>query len=492
MTPSRLTRISTGIPGLDEILHGGLIPERNYLVRGDPGTGKTILGMNYLSIGDDAGESVLFVNLEETETAIRNNAKTLGIDLSSVPFLDLSPDSTVFSDEQSYDIFTPSEVGQQSLTKTMTERIESDDPDRVFIDSITRLRHLTSNGYHFRRQVISLMRYLKQQGATVLFTSQNTQESSDDDLQYLADGTIELERSSLGRTIDVPKFRGSAIRRGDHVMQIGQGGITVYPELSPDECGDEFVAEPIPFGVPEMDQLLHGGLERGTISILSGPSGVGKTTTGTQLMKEAAGRGERSVIYMFEETRETFQKRNRSVGIPVESMERESSLAIEEVEPLSLSALEFAHKVRRDVEENDTDIVMIDGIDGYQLSIRGGTDDLTERLHTLCRSLKEMGVTVLLVDQTTDVVGEFSATGADISYLADNIVFLQHLEMLGEMRKAIGVLKKRTSDFERTLREFEITEHGIKVGEPLTGLRGVLSGSPRLVNESEQVPPYEQ
>ncbi|WP_049972889.1 ATPase domain-containing protein [Haladaptatus cibarius] len=491
MTRNRLLRISTGVSGLDEILHGGLIPERNYLVRGDPGTGKSILGMNYLAAGAEAGESVLFANLEESEDTIRKNAETLGIDLSAVEFLDLSPDSNVFTDQQSYDIFTPTEVEQEPLARTITEQVESIDPDRVFIDPITRLRHLTSSQYQFRRQVISLMHFLKEQGATVLFTSQNTQQSSDNDLQYLSDGSIELERTFANRTITVPKFRGSAIRRGNHTMCIEEGGIIVYPELSHDDRGREFVADPISSGLPQVDELLHGGFERGTISILSGPSGVGKTTLGTQFMKEAAGRGERSVIYLFEETEKTFRRRCHSIGIQVESMAREASLAIEAVEPLRLSALEFARKVRREVEENDTDIVMIDGIDGYRLSLRGESSDLTRRLHSLCRSLKDMGVTVILVDQTSTVAGEFSATDAGVSYLADNIVFLQYVETLGRMRKAIGVLKKRTSDFERTLREFHITEQGIRVGEPITGLHGVLNGSLQLADNPEQIPSHD-
>ncbi|WP_303645369.1 ATPase domain-containing protein, partial [Haladaptatus sp. W1] len=137
--------------------------------------------------------------------------------------------------------------------------------------------------------------------------------------------------------------------------------------------------------------------------------------------------------------------------------------------------------------ENDTSIVMIDGIDGYKLSLRDDDDRvLVRKLHTLCRYLKNMGITVILVDEIDTVTGEFQATEAGISYLADNIVFLRHLEVSGEMRKAIGVLKKRTSDFERMLREFQITEHGLKVGEPLTELSGVLSGSPELARERSE------
>ena len=486
MTLSPPKRISTGVDGLDEILHGGIIPGRSYLVRGDPGTGKTILGMNYLTANPD--DTVMFVNLEESEQDIRENAATLGIDLGAVNFLDLSPDSDVFVDDQSYDIFSPSEVEQEPLTQAITDRVEAIEPDRVFIDPLTKLRHLTSGEYQFRKQVIAFMRYLKEQGATIFLTSENTENSPDDDLQYMTDGTIELRRSERGRTISVPKFRGSSIREGRHSMRIEEGGLSVYPELTTNEHDSEYVAEPIPSGVIEIDKLLHGGLERGTVSVLSGPTGVGKTTAGTQFMKEAASRGERSIIYMFEESTETFMRRNQAIDIPVGEMMEEGTLSVEEVEPLDHSAMEFARKVRREVEENDISIVMIDGLQGYKLSVSSEDEQmLVRKLHTLSRYLKNMGVSVILVDEIDTVTGEFRATEAGISYLADNLVFLRHLEISGEMRKAIGVLKKRTSDFERTLREFRITEHGLEVGEPLTGLRGVLSGAPEWIEDAPRL-----
>ncbi|WP_435157307.1 ATPase domain-containing protein [Haladaptatus sp. DFWS20] len=487
MNISQLTKISTGTTGLDEILQGGFIAKRSYLLRGDPGTGKTILGMKYLTAGVEAGETVLFVNLEESADDIRDNAATLDIDLSDVHFLDLSPDSDVFVDEQSYDIFSPSEVEQEPLTTAITDRVEAIEPDRVFIDPLTKLRHLTSDEYQFRKQVIAFMHYLKEQSATVLFTSQHSDESSDDDLQYMTDGTIQLEHSTHGRTIRVPKFRGSSVNEGDHAMRIEQGGLSVFPEIAPTEHSRTFEIESVSSGVPEVDELLHGGLERGTISILSGPTGVGKTTVGTQFMKEAAGRGERSVMYMFEETLETFRERSQNINIPVKRMQEQGALEVEEMKPLDCSATEFAYRVRKEVEENDTSIVMIDGIDGYKLSLRDDDDRvLVRKLHSLCRYLKNMGVTVVLVDEIDTITGEFQATEAGISYLADNIVFLRHLEVTGEMRKAIGVLKKRTSDFERTLREFKITEHGLKVGEPLTELNSVLSGSPEVARPTSE------
>jgi circadian clock protein KaiC len=222
------------------------------------------------------------------------------------------------------------------------------------------------------------------------------------------------------------------------------------------------------------------------VTIISGPTGVGKTTTGAQFMKEAAGRGERSAIYMFEETERTFLTRCSSVNIPVEEMRDRGTLSIEEIEALELSPQEFAHKVRTDVEAKGTQLVMIDGINGYDLSIRGDDSELRRKLHSLCRYLKSVGVTVILIDEVSSVTGEFEVTEGGISYLADNIVFLRHIEMKGELRKVIGVLKKRTSDFERTLRKFQITEHGIAIGEPLTNLRGILQGTPEWMDDESE------
>ncbi|MCX7681391.1 MAG: AAA family ATPase, partial [Anaerolineae bacterium] len=226
---------------------------------------------------------------------------------------------------------------------------------------------------------------------------------------------------------------------------------------------------------------LHGGLERGTTTLISGASGLGKTTLGLQFMKEAAGRGERSVVYLFEESVETLLARCRSVNIPAEVMMERGTLHLTRIEPLQYTPDEFARLVRYEVEEQGVRIVMIDSVAGYSLSIRG--EDLTAHLHALCKYLTNMGVTVLLTVEVEQIVGDFSATGWGISYLADNIIFMRYLEINGELRKAIGVLKKRLSDFEKTLREIEITRYGIKVGKPLTDLRGILTGTPEFVRE---------
>lgn len=486
MTPGvEPTRISTGVDGLDSILHGGLITGRNYLVRGPPGTGKTILGTHFLKEGVERDETALFINLEESESDVRQNAASLGIDLSGVDFLDLSPTANVFVDDQSYDIFASSDVEKEPFTDSVTDAISDLEPDRVFVDPITQLRFLTADTHQFRKQAIGFMEYLTSQGATVLFTSQNTSDTPDDDLQFLSDGTIELDTAKMGPTIAVPKFRGSDTESGTHAISITDAGVVVYPELKPLEHSRTFTSESIPSGVTEIDDLLNGGLERGTVSVISGPTGVGKTTLGTQFIKSAAERGEQSVLYLFEESYSTFRERNESIGVPITEMKEGGSLHIREMEPLDLSPQEFAHHVRTEVEEHGTKIVMIDGINGFQLSVQGGKEALIKKLHALGRYLKNMGVTVIFVDEHQHVTGEFSATNSGVSYLADNIVFLQHVELDGRLEKVIGVLKKRTTQFERTLRKFEITDEGLVVGSPMTNHRGILSGTPESTESTQ-------
>lgn len=477
-------RLSVGITGLDEVIGGGLIPQRSYLVRGGPGTGKTTLGWHFLAAGVDRGEKPLFITLGEPEAQLRANAENLGFDIDKMAFLDLSPTSEFFTEVQTYDIFSASEVEREPTTQKIIERVQAVKPQRVFLDAITQFRYLATDEFQFRKQVLSFLRFLVEGGATVVFTSEGTLNAPDDDLQFISDGVIHLELLPEGRTLSVTKLRGSNFRDGRHSIRLTETGMEVFPRLLPDSYQQDFIAEPISSGIPEMDELLHGGLERGTVSVISGPSGVGKTTVGIQFMKEAAGRGERSVVYVFEESMATLLRRCQSVNIPVQQMMEQKSLSVIPVEPLLYSPDEFANMVRTEVEEHKTRIVMIDSISGYQVSMRG--QNLVSNLQALCKYLKNMGVTVILINEIETITGDFRMTEIGISYLADNIVFIRYLERQlqarSEIRKAIGVIKKRVSNFEKSLRELDITRYGIKVSKPIRGLRGGLSAMPIWVD----------
>jgi len=477
-------RLSTGIQGLDEVLLGGLLPRRAYLVRGGPGTGKTILGLHYLMAGAAAGERCLFVSLGEDEEHIRKNAASLGFELEGVDFVDLTPTSEFFTEVQTYDIFSPAEVERQPVTQHIIEEVTRVRPQRVFADAMTQFRYLAPDPFQFRRQVLSFLRFLIEREVTVVYTSEVSESAPDDDLQFIADGVINLGYQAGARNLSISKYRGSDYRGGSHALTIGPAGMQVFPRLVPEAHRREFPAEVIASGVPELDEMLHGGLPRGTITLISGPTGVGKTTVALQFMKEAAGRGERSVAYLFDEGSGTLVKRSEGINIPIASMVEQGTLSVTAVEALQYTPEEFAAMVREEVEQRGARIVMLDSISGYSLSLRG--EELVMHLHALGRYLKNMGVTVLLVSEVANITGDFRVSEVGISYLADNVVFLRYFEMAGMVHKAIGVLKKRTSDFEKSLRELEITRFGLKVGRPLTELHGVLLGTPEVVGEARE------
>lgn len=478
-------RLTSGIPGLDDVLARGYLQGRSYMVRGEPGVGKTLLGLHFLSAGVAAGEDTLFVNLGEPEADLKENAATFGFPLSDITFLDLTPSAEFLTEDKSYDIFPAAEVEERTLTDQIVEAVREIEPERVFVDPLTQLRYLTTDDYQFRKQVLSFLQFLKDQDSTVLFTSQDTPNTPDDDLQFMSDGIVTLAYEDDRRTLTVSKFRGSDFDGGTHSVRITDDGMSVFPTLRPQSHSMAFSQETISAGVPELDTLLNGGIERGTISIITGPSGVGKTTTGSLFMKEAAQRGERSVIFLLEESTPTFTHRSEALGIPITEMRENGDLAIREVEAAERSPAEFAHLVRTEVEDNGASVVMLDGLDGYRLSVRGDSDEVLQHVHALGKYLKNMGVTGIYVSEVSNITGDFSVTeDENISYLADTILFLRYLEYQGELRKAMGVLKKRASDFERTLREFEIRPgSGIHLGEPLTGLRGILKGTPDWTDE---------
>jgi circadian clock protein KaiC len=478
--PGAPERLSTGIEGLDDVLSGGLEAGRSYLVRGGPGVGKTILGTHFLTA--DSPEDSLFITLGEPAEQVRTHAARLGFDLHPVSFLSLAPQASFFQEVDTYDIFAPSEVERGPAMDAIVERVEKLDPERVFIDSMTQFRYLSASPEQFRKQVLSFVRFLTKRGATALFTSENSPEAPDHDLQFLSDGIVELNRGSNGRFLDVPKFRGGNPERGPHGFAISDEGMHVYPRLAPDEEEGErhFTGEQISTGVPEMDELLGGGIERGTTMIISGPAGVGKTTLGMQFAKEAAGLGERSVVYNLEEEKETVIHRCESINIPIKRMVEQDTLALRTLRAWSFSIDAFMQEVRREVEERGTGIILVDSLTGLETFADG--DSFVERLQAFTKYLIGQNVTVLFTDEVPTVTGDFTPTNSAISYIADNIVFLRYLERRGELRKAIGVLKKRTGDFENTLREFKITEYGLKVGQPLTELRGILRGTPDLVD----------
>src|SRR5260370_28240242 len=307
--PETTKRLSTGIAGLDEVLHGGLLPHRSSLVRGTAGTGKTPLGLHFLAAGAANGEKSLLITLGTPEARIRLDAETFGFDLTGIPIIDLPPAPEFYAKAKTYDIFSPADVEREPITQKITEQIEKHKPQRVFVDDITQFRYLASDPQQFHRQVLAFLHYLNNQAATVLFTSEYSEAMPDDDLQFLCDGIINVANTEHGRTLKVTKYRGSGFQEGRSAMRITEQGILVYPRLFPEAHHQDFMPEPIPCGIAKRDKLMRGGMERGTVTLITGPSGVGKTTLAMHFVKEAAKRGEHSGSYILEEPLSTFTKR---------------------------------------------------------------------------------------------------------------------------------------------------------------------------------------
>ncbi len=477
-----MERLSTGVLGLDEVLHGGLIKSQGYLIRGGPGTGKTTLAVQFLNAGVKNDENVLFISLSERYETLSKLIDLVGRE--EIEVLDLTPDEKFFKEDESYDIFSPAEVEREPIAKKIVEKIEETKPSRVVIDSATQLKYLLPDEFQFRKQILSLLRYLTSKDITVMMTSEATKVMPDDDLAFMVDGVITLHifrNSNSGRFIrklSVDKYRNSNFISGYHTMKITSTGIVVYPKafLKPSRVEKDFKV--MSFGVPKIDELLKGGIERGTITLISGPSGVGKTTLAMQFAKEAASRGEKTVVYTFEESPESIIRRCESVNILTPKMIEGGFLEIVQAPVGEIYGDEFANVVRKAVNEG-AKVIIIDSMKGYADSVI--TDDNPLKcLQNLAAYLNYLGITTLITADTESVIGEFKLTDA-VSHIADNVVFLRYVEKLGEIVRVIGVLKKRLGNFEKTVREFQITRSGIKVGEPIKGMQGILTGNPRII-----------
>jgi circadian clock protein KaiC len=475
-------KILSGTPGLDEVLYGGFVENSTVLLRGGPGSGKTTIGLQFLSNSARSNKSPLFITLGEPVEHIKRNAQIIGISFDHIHFLDLSPDPDFFSRSESYDIFTPADVEREPTTNKIVETVRAIKPSLVFIDAMTQLRYLSNDEYQFRRQVLSFLNFLQEMGATVLFTSENSEQQPDDDLKFMADCVISLENNIGNRYLTVEKMRGSDFLKGKHSYKISNNGLIIFPNIIPPGKPAEFGDEKYSFGLEAIDLLTGGGIESATITIFSGPSGVGKSTLALQLSSSMASTGYGVDFYSFEEEINMLLKRAENIGQLKKDNTVKEKIRFEKVEPLIFSADEFTRMVVSNAQNRKSRLVVIDSISGFKLSLNG--QDIVSRMHALCKTLQGMGIAVLLIHEVEHIAGYFKISEERLSYLADNIIFLHFLELQGSLHKSIGVLKKRLSNFEKTLRKFDITENGIVVGEPMNNLQGIITGIPQVINNA--------
>jgi circadian clock protein KaiC len=479
MNPQNGGVAPTGIPGLDTVLGGGLPRDRMYLFQGDPGVGKTTVGLQFLRTGADAGEKGLYVTLSETRTELIAVALSHGWSLDGVTIHELTPAGDLSAAEDNT-LFQPSEVELGETTRAILAEIERVGPARLVIDSLAELRLLSQHPLRYRRQILALKQFFAGRRVTVMLLDDQTAPESELQLQSIAHGVVKMEQlaplyGAERRRLRVMKLRGVKFRGGFHDMKIDTGLVSVYPRLVAAEHHTEFVAERTSTGIAGLDTLLGGGIDRGTTILLMGPAGTGKSAIAAQMLAAAAVRGEKAKFFAFEESLGTLFQRSRAIGIPIDEMTREGRLSVQQIDPAELSPGEFVDLVRAAVDDGAR-AVAIDSLNGY-FSAMPEEHFLSLQLHELFSYLRQRGVTVVLTLAQHGFIGTMN-TPVDVSYLADTVLLLRFFEAEGEIRKAISVPKKRAGPHENAIREFDLGSSGIRVGEPLRQFRGLLTGVP--------------
>ena len=481
------SRSSTGNPGLDEVLCGGLPSNRLYLIDGDPGTGKTTLGLQFLLAGRDVGEGGMYVTLSETAEELRATAESHRWSLDKIEIFELSEVQP--EGGETYTLFHPSEVELQQTVEIVLAAIKSSNPRRVVIDSLSEMRLLAREPLRFRRQILSLKQFFAGRDCTVLFLDDRTAPAGDLQLHSLAHGVIMLDHLAIDygggrRRLQVRKLRGAEFRSGYHDFRIRRGGLDVFPRLEIGPSESPLRATPILSGSAELDTLLGSGLTSGTSTLITGAAGTGKSVLCLQYGLAAAARGERVRFYLFDERISTFRARAAGLSMPLKKAEDSGNLVVQQIEPTEMSPGEFANTVRKAVETEGVGFVVIDSINGYMQAMPSERL-LTVQVHELLSYLANRQVTSLLTLVQHGVFGGPVDEAAEVSYLADTVVLLRYFEHAGVVRQAISAVKKRSGLHEHTIRECRVDRGGMTVGKPLSEFRGVLTGVPEYRGRKE-------
>ena len=477
-------RPATGIAGLDDVLNGGLARNRTFLLEGSPGTGKTTIALQFLLTGATAGERNLYVTMSETEEELRMNAASHGWNLDGVEIFELAPPETLLSEDQQQSLLYSSDLELGESTKRIFGAFDRAKPHRVVVDSLSEIRLLAQSSLRYRRQILAMKHFFAQRGATVLLLDDLTTEVADKSVHSVAHGVIRLEElapeyGSDRRRLRVLKYRGSRFRGGYHDFVIETGGVRVFPRLVSAEHRRAFKRDLFKTNSEDMNRLLGGGIERGSSVLILGPAGAGKSIMALNFVVSAIERGERVAMFVFDE----------EMGLLFPG-----PLAWAWIwrRCASADALPHADRCRgahpwrilvprprehRRLRREDDCHRQPDGLPGLHA---GGTLRSSCTCTSCCSICNRSGATTFLTVAQHGLMGEMRAP-IDLTYLADAVILLRYFEAVGEVRRAISIVKKRTSAHETTIREYRMHSKGISLGQQLTNFHGVLRGVPEIV-----------
>jgi circadian clock protein KaiC len=480
-------KAKTGVEGLDDVLVGGLRRGRVYLLEGSPGTGKTTIATQFLLAGAAVGERGLYITLSETEAELRETAVSHGWKFEPPnDVFELVPPESLLDDDQQQSLLYSSDLELGETTKRIFEAIERVSPSRIVLDSLSEIRLLAQSSLRYRRQVLAMKHYFSRNDSTVLMLDDLTTETLDKTVHSVAHAVIRLEETAPEygaerRRLRVIKYRGQRFRGGYHDMVIETGGVRVFPRLISAEHKVDFKRETVTSKSKELDKLLGGGLERGSSTLVLGPAGTGKSLLTLTFAVQAVQRGENAALFIFDEELGLLFERAKGLGIDLKKLADSGKLLIEQVDAAEMTPGEFSQRVRACVHEHGARTVVVDSLNGYQAAMPE-EKQLILHMHELLQFLNRQGATTFLTVAQHGLVGDMRAP-VDVTYLADTVVLLRYFEAAGRVRRAISIIKKRTSAHEDTIREYTIGSEGFTLGEPLTNFQGVLRGVPEIIGQ---------
>lgn len=484
-----MEKVSTGNQGLDKILGGGLPANRLYLLEGAPGSGKTTLALQFLREGVRRGERALYITLSETREELAVVAASHGFSIDEFDVFEFSSAAEVFGDGRDQSILHPWEMELGETVRLIQEQVEKVKPARVVFDSLSEMRLLAQDPLRYRRQVLALKQFFSPLNSTVILVDDMTSNDSvgDAHLHSLCHGVITLERLTLDfgaarRRLQVQKLRGVDFVAGYHDFTIKRGGLEIYPRLIATDHHADFHGEVTPSGVAELDALFGGGPMRGTSTLLTGPAGSGKTTIALQYLDAACRRGEPCTVYEFDERIGTLLARAKAFNLDLQQHIDQGCLKIVQIDPAEISPGEFATRIQTEVEDRGSRMIVVDSLNGYMAAMPQ-EQQLILQMHELLSYLSQQGVVTFLINPQHGLVGSM-ATNLNVSYVADTVLLLRFFEAEGRIRKAISVIKNRGGAHEDTIRELRIDSSGVRVGEALSGFKGILTGTPEYVGQN--------